>query len=151
MPSESFLLGMLRHACPGAERGGHPAGVRLQVVESPQVPGEGAFPCFPVLGAPRACFVRGFPGHGPGGRVRVRAPGFHSLAHLRSIRATGGATGERSYYPPLSNLLDAVGSTLRPKVLCVSELAQQGAGHPDLGLHASHQRQKGKVKQGQGS
>ena len=71
------------------------------------------------------------------------------FAHLRSIRASGGATDERSYYPPLSNLLDAVGSTLRPKVFCVTELAQQGAGHPDLGLYASHQRQKGKIKQGQ--
>ena len=71
------------------------------------------------------------------------------FAHLRSIRASGGATDERSYYPPLSNLLDAVGSTLRPKVFCVTELAQQGAGHPDLGLYTSHQRQKGKIKQGQ--
>ena len=71
------------------------------------------------------------------------------FAHLRSIRATGGATGERSYYPPLATLLDAVGSSLRPKVFCVTELAQQGAGHPDVGLYASHQRQKGKVKQGQ--
>jgi hypothetical protein len=55
------------------------------------------------------------------------------LSHLRVIRASGGATDERSYYPPLANLLDAVGSTLRPKVFCVTELAQQGAGHPDLG------------------
>ena len=152
MPSESFLLGMLRHACPGAERGGHPAGVRLQVVESPQVPGEGAFPCFPVLGGRPGRVSSGddpATGRDGGSRSGVRTPGFHSLAHLRSIRATGGATGERSYYPPLSNLLDAVGSILRPKVLCVSELAQQGAGHPDLGLYASHQRQKGKVKQGQ--
>ena len=71
------------------------------------------------------------------------------FAHLRSIRASGGATGERSYYPPLATLLDAVGSNLQPKVFCVTELAHQGAGHPDVGLYASHQRQKGKVKQGQ--
>ena len=60
------------------------------------------------------------------------------LADLRRIRASGGATGERSYYPPLSNLLAAVGATLKPKVICVGELAQQGAGHPDFGLYATH-------------
>ena len=52
------------------------------------------------------------------------------LAELRRIRATGGGTGELSYYPPLNNLLNAVGGSLRPKVYCVSQLAQQGAGHP---------------------
>ena len=59
------------------------------------------------------------------------------LADLRRIRASGGATGELSYYPPLSNLLNAVGGTLRPKVFCINELAQQGAGHPDFGRRAS--------------
>ena len=85
----------------------------------------------------------------PGPNTKLTAAVEAYFAHLRSIRASGGATDERSYYPPLSNLLDAVGSTLRPKVFCVTELAQQGAGHPDLGLYASHQRQKGKIKQGQ--
>ena len=42
---------------------------------------------------------------------------------LRRIRASGGATGERSIYGPLANLLTAVGATLRPKVFCVQELA----------------------------
>ena len=86
----------------------------------------------------------------PGPNTKLTAAVEAYFAHLRSIRASGGATDERSYYPPLSNLLDAVGSTLRPKVFCVTELAQQGAGHPDVGLYASHQRQKGKIKQGQG-
>ena len=35
------------------------------------------------------------------------------LADLRRVRASGGATGERSYYPPLTNLLNAVGVALR--------------------------------------
>lgn len=56
---------------------------------------------------------------------------------LRLIRASGGATGERSYYTPLSNLLNYIGSTLKPKVFCVGELADQGAGHPDLGLYSA--------------
>ncbi len=68
---------------------------------------------------------------------------------LRRIRASGGATGERSYYPALTNLLNAVGGSLRPQVFCVSELAEQGAGHPDLGLYARKQLQKGQPKRGQ--
>ena len=71
------------------------------------------------------------------------------LAELRRIRATGGGTGELSYYPPLNNLLNAVGGSLRPRVYCVSQLAQQGAGHPDFGLYAARQVQGGKPKQGQ--
>ena len=71
------------------------------------------------------------------------------LADLRTIRASGGATGERSYYPPLSNLLNAVGAALKPKVTCVTELADQGAGHPDLGLYAARQTQKGRPREGQ--
>ena len=71
------------------------------------------------------------------------------LADLRRIRSSGGATGEWSYYTPLTNLLNAVGSTFKPKVFCVSELAQQGAGHPDMGLYAAKQVQKGQPKQGQ--
>ena len=51
---------------------------------------------------------------------------------LRLVRGSGGATNERSLYVPLANLLNAVGSALRPKVFCVQELAEQGVGHPDL-------------------
>ena len=71
------------------------------------------------------------------------------LSDLRRLRASGGATGELSTYPALSNLLNAVGETLRPKVFCVVELADQGAGHPDLGLYASGQVQRGKPRAGQ--
>ena len=71
------------------------------------------------------------------------------LAELRRIRATGGGTGELSYYPPLTNLLNAVGGSLRPRVHCVSQLAQQGAGHPDFGLYAAGQVSRGQPKQGQ--
>ena len=71
------------------------------------------------------------------------------MTDLHLIRATGGATGERSYYPALSNLLNAVGGALRRRVFCVSEMAQQGAGHPDFGLYAAKQVQKGQPKEGQ--
>ena len=53
---------------------------------------------------------------------------------------SGGATNERSLYVPLANLLDAVGGTLKPKVFCVQELADQGVGHPAFGLHANRPR-----------
>ena len=69
------------------------------------------------------------------------------------IWATSGrpaaATDEQSYYPPLSNLLNAVGASLRPKVFCVAELAEQGAGHPDFGLYAAKQVQRGRPRKGQ--
>ena len=68
---------------------------------------------------------------------------------LRRIRALGGGTGERSFYGPLANLLNAIGNTLKPKVSCVIELADQGAGHPDLGLYAARQMQKGQPREGQ--
>ena len=68
---------------------------------------------------------------------------------LRLVRGSGGATNERSLYVPLANLLNAVGSALRPKVFCVQELAEQGVGHPDFGLYTTQQVQKGKPKSGQ--
>ena len=71
------------------------------------------------------------------------------FTELRLVRGSGGATNERSLYVPLANLLNAVGGALRPKVFCVQELADQGAGHPDFGLYTTQQVQKGKPKLGQ--
>ncbi len=72
------------------------------------------------------------------------------LGDLRRIGASGGATGERSGYGPLANLLNDVGAGLKPKVFCVSELVDQGAGHPDFGLYAAKQVQRGgKPREGQ--
>ena len=42
-----------------------------------------------------------------------------------------------------------MGGSLRPRVYCVSQLAHQGAGHPDFGLYAAKQVSKGQPKQGQ--
>ena len=67
---------------------------------------------------------------------------------LGRVYASGGATGERSSYGPLSNLLNAVGATLKPKVFCVGELADQGAGHPDFGLYSAKQVQRGRPREG---
>ena len=80
-------------------------------------------------------------------KLTAAAEGY--FAELRRVRASGGATQERSLYAPLDNLLTAVGATLRPKVFCVQELADQGAGHPDFGLYAARQVQKGAPREGQ--
>ena len=70
-------------------------------------------------------------------------------AELQRVHASGGATGERSSYGPLSTLLSGVGALLRPKVFCVGELANQGAGHPDFGLYGARQVQRGRPREGQ--
>ena len=71
------------------------------------------------------------------------------FSDLARTRASGGATGELSYHTPLANLLGAVGGALKPKAFCVPELADQGAGHPDFGLYAAKQIQKGSPREGQ--
>ena len=71
------------------------------------------------------------------------------FTHLKQIRLSGGATPERSQYIPLANLLNTIGATLKPKVFCVGDLADQGAGHPDFGIYTAHQLQKGQVRVGQ--
>ena len=79
----------------------------------------------------------------------LTAAGETYFADLGRVRASGGATGERSSYGPLANLLNAVGATLAPNVFCVGELADQGAGHPDFGLYAAKQVQQGRRRAGQ--
>ena len=71
------------------------------------------------------------------------------FADLARIRASGGGTGELSNYTPLANLLNAVGAALKPKVFCVGNLADRGAGHPDFGLYAAKQVQRGQPREGQ--
>ena len=72
------------------------------------------------------------------------------FADLGRVHASGGGTGERSSYGPLTNLFDAVGATLKPKVFCVGELADQGAGHPDFGLYTAKQVQRGRGRPREG-
>ena len=85
----------------------------------------------------------------PNTTTALTAAGETYFADLGRVRASGGATGERSSYGPLANLLNAVGATLAPKVFCVGELADQGAGHPDFGLYAAKQVQQGRPLEGQ--
>jgi hypothetical protein len=74
------------------------------------------------------------------------------LAELKAIRATGGGVEETSYYPALSNLFNAVGKSLTPKVRCVMNLKNLGDGMPDGGLFTADQFQRqadGVLKAGQ--
>ena len=61
------------------------------------------------------------------------------LSELRDIHATQANSPEVSYYPALANLFNAVGKTLKPKVLCVMNLKDQGADNPDGGLFTADQ------------
>lgn len=71
------------------------------------------------------------------------------FSRLRDEHGLGAGTDERSYYPALAELLNAIGHELKPKVLCLSDLANVGAGHPDFGLYAANQIQKGEPRKGQ--
>ena len=69
---------------------------------------------------------------------------------MAEIRGTGGATNETSYYSALETLLNAVGKTLKPHVICNGQLRSQGAGHPDFGLYTQAQCRAGTPREGQG-
>ncbi|MEQ8965332.1 MAG: type ISP restriction/modification enzyme [Azospirillaceae bacterium] len=59
------------------------------------------------------------------------------LAECHRIRVAGGGTAERSFYTPFQNMMNAIGAKRRPKVFCVGELADLGAGRPDFGFFSA--------------
>ncbi len=61
------------------------------------------------------------------------------LREVGVIRATQSGTSETSYYPAISTLLNAIGQSLSPKVRCVMQLQNKGAGMPDGGLFTADQ------------
>ena len=65
------------------------------------------------------------------------------LRHLREVRSTGAGVREKSHYVPLTRLLDEIGGALKPRVRCVGELGNTGAGMPDIGLFTQEQFQQG--------
>src|ERR1700761_7874884 len=71
------------------------------------------------------------------------------FSDLRDKHGLGAGTPERSYYPAFAKLLDAIGEQLKPKVLCLSDLSNTGAGQPDFGLYVANQVQKGEPRKGQ--
>lgn len=68
------------------------------------------------------------------------------FGEIARVRATGAGTAETSYYSALQSAFNAIGAHLKPKVFCVSQLAnRRGAGHPDFGLFSQDQLPRGGV------
>lgn len=61
------------------------------------------------------------------------------LTDMGEVRGTGSNVPETSFYPALEQLLSDLGKTLSPKVRCVINLANRGAGLPDGGLFSADQ------------
>ena len=73
------------------------------------------------------------------------------LKDMGAIRATGAGTVETSYYAALSMLLNEIGKKPNPKVLCVIQLQNKGAGMPDGGMFTADQFKSKAAKQEAGT
>lgn len=74
------------------------------------------------------------------------------LESLNIIHSSGSAVRETSYYGTLENLLNEVGKALKPRVRCIINIANKGAGIPDGGLFTPDQfqrRARGELIEGQ--
>ena len=63
------------------------------------------------------------------------------LEEIARIKGTGAGTGEVSYYGALKNALNTAGARLKPRVFCVPNLRNRGAGLPDMGLFIPGRRE----------
>ncbi len=66
------------------------------------------------------------------------------IRDLAEIKSSGAGVDETSYYPALSNFLNSIGGELKPRVRCVLQLQNRGAGNPDGGLFTAEQFKKSK-------
>ena len=53
------------------------------------------------------------------------------IRELHDIRSSGAAVKETSSYGPLASLFNEIGKSLKPKVKCIINLQNRGAGLPD--------------------
>jgi hypothetical protein len=67
------------------------------------------------------------------------------ISELHAIGVSGAGVAEPSCYPALAGLLDEVGNALKPKVKCIINLRNKGAGLPDGGFYTREQFPKGSV------
>jgi hypothetical protein len=65
------------------------------------------------------------------------------LSEMRELHAARAGVKETTYYTALANLLDEAGKTLKPRVRCILQLQNRGAGNPDGGLFTADQFPKG--------
>ena len=56
-----------------------------------------------------------------------------NLTNLQLIRSSGSAVKQTSYYGTLEKLFNEVGKTLKPRVRCIINIQNAGAGLPDGG------------------
>jgi len=66
------------------------------------------------------------------------------LTDIGEIYRTGGGVAEESYYGALEALLNEAGKALKPRVRCVGQLKDTGAGTPDFGFFTANQFQSSK-------
>src|SRR6266516_4402928 len=64
------------------------------------------------------------------------------IRELLDINRSGQAVKETSYYGTLANLFNEIGKTLKPRVRCIINIKNRGAGIPDGGLFTHDQLQK---------
>lgn len=64
------------------------------------------------------------------------------LQRMSEIRRTGSAVKETSFYGTLENLFNETGKSLKPKVRCIINLQNRGAGLPDGGFFTPSQFQR---------
>jgi hypothetical protein len=73
------------------------------------------------------------------------------LREVQVVRLSGEGVSELSYYPALLNLLEEAGGGLKPKVRCVMNLKNRGAGLPDGGLFTADQVRRPKSARNSGT
>jgi len=64
------------------------------------------------------------------------------IRELFEIRCSGEAVKETSYYGPLAQLFNEIGKALKPRVRCIINIKNRGAGIPDGGFFTPDQFQK---------
>ena len=69
------------------------------------------------------------------------------LESLHDIYSSGAGVPETSGYGPLANLFNEVGKSLKPRIRCIINIANKGAGLPDGGLFTPDQFQKRSKRQ----
>lgn len=64
------------------------------------------------------------------------------IRDLRDIHGSGAGVKEAAFYGALETLFNELGKKLKPKVRCILQLANHGAGLPDGGLFTQEQFQR---------
>src|ERR1039457_7321714 len=77
---------------------------------------------------------------------RYMGPVENYLSEMRELHSARAGVKETTYYTALANLLDELGKTLKPRVRCILQLQNRGAGNPDGGLFTADQFPKGSAE-----